>query len=101
MSKSNEINKKLEENKKYINKVLNDMKIDNEEKFMNAVANVFFEQNKKNKEYEEIILAMNGKSISYQVLCDFLISSVDETKKPIWTEDHIEELLDNFVVRWK
>lgn len=92
---------KLEEDRKYINKVLNEIKIDNEDKFMSAVANVIYEDNRKIKQYEELILAMNKKSIPYNTLVDFLINSVDETKKPIWTEAHIEEMLDNFVVRWK
>lgn len=92
---------KLEEDRKYINKVLNEIKIDNEDKFMSAVANVIYEDNRKIKQYEELILAMNQKSIPYNTLVDFLINSVDETKKPTWTEAHIEEMLDNFVVRWK
>lgn len=92
---------KLEEDRKYINKVLNEIKIDNEDKFMSAVANVIYEDNRKIKQYEELILAMNQKSIPHNTLVDFLINSVDETKKPTWTEAHIKEMLDNFVVRWK
>lgn len=91
----------IEEDKRYIHNILNNMKIDNEDKFMSAVSNVFFEQNKKIKQYETMILAMNQKSISHNTLVDFLINSVDETQEPIWTEKHIEEMLDNFVVRWK
>ncbi len=91
----------IEEDKRYIHKVLNKMKIDDEDKFMSAVSNVMFENNKKIKQYEDMILAMNQKSIPYHTLHDFLIASVDETQKPIWTEEHIEEMLDNFVVRWK
>ena len=41
------------------------------------------------------------ENIDYQTLCDFLISSVSEEEKPVWTEEHIEELLENFEVRWK
>ena len=48
-----------------------------------------------------MVLAMNNVSIPYQTLCDYLISSVAEDEEPIWTEKHIEEMLDNFVVRWK
>ena len=40
---------KIEEERRYIHKILNDMKIDNEDKFMSAVANVIFEDNKKIK----------------------------------------------------
>lgn len=92
---------KIDEDKKYIHKILNNMKIDNEDKFLSAVSNVIFEQNKKLKQYETRILAMNQKSIPYSTLCDFFITSVDPEQKPIWTEEHIEELLDNCVVRWK
>lgn len=96
------MNNKTEiEDKKYICKVLNQMKIDNEEKFLSAVSNVYFEQNKKLKQYETRILAMNQRSIPYQTLYDYLIASVDENQDPVWTERHIEEMLDNFVVRWK
>lgn len=91
----------IEEDKRYIHKVLNKMKIDDEDKFMSAVSNVIFENNKKIKQYEDMILAMNQKSIPYHTLYDFLITSVDETQEPIWTEEHIKEMLDNFVVRWK
>lgn len=41
------------------------------------------------------------ENINYQILCDFLISSTSDEEKPVWTEQHIEELLDNFEVRWK
>ncbi|MCI8700039.1 MAG: hypothetical protein HFJ47_01695 [Clostridia bacterium] len=92
---------KIDEDRRYIHKTLNDMKIDDEDKFLSAVSNVIFEQNKKLKQYETQILAMNQKSIPHHTLYDFLIASVDENQKPIWTEEHIEEMLDNFVVRWK
>lgn len=92
---------KIEEDKKYIHEVLNNMKIDNEDKFISVVSNVFFEQNKKINQYEEIILEMNQKSISRNTLVDFLINSVDDIQKRIWTEKHIDDMLDNFVVRWK
>lgn len=41
------------------------------------------------------------ENIDYKTLCDFLMSSVSDEEEPIWTEKHIEELLDNFEVRWK
>lgn len=91
----------IEKDRKYVHKTLNAMKIDDEDKFMSAVSNVIYEQNRKIKQYETLILDMNQKSIPYHTLYDFLITSVDETQNLIWTEEHIEELLDNFVVRWK
>lgn len=94
-------NEKYIEDKKYIINTLNNMKIEDKDEFMKAVSNVIVEDNRKIKKYEDIILAMNQKSISRQTLVDFLISSVDDEQKPIWTEEHIEEMLDNFVVRWK
>ena len=50
----------------------------------------------KDKEIENL-----KENIDYQTLCDFLISSVSKEEKPVWTEEHIEELLENFEVRWK
>ena len=41
------------------------------------------------------------ENINYQTLCDFLISSTSDEEEPVWTEKHIEELLENFEVRWK
>ncbi len=38
---------KIEEQRRYIHKVLNDMKIDDEDKFMSAVANVIHEDSRK------------------------------------------------------
>lgn len=49
----------------------------------------------KDKEIEKL-----QKNVDYQVLCDFLINSVSD-EEPIWTEKHIEELLENFEMRWK
>ena len=51
---------------------------------------------KKNAEIEKL-----KENINYQTLCDFLISSVSVDEEPVWTEKHIEELLENFEVRWK
>ncbi len=51
--------------------------------------------------YNELELKKENQSVSYQTLYDYLISSVDETQKPVWTEEHIEELLDNFIIKWK
>lgn len=62
----------IKEDKKYIQKTLNNMKIDNEEKFMTAVSNVMFEQNKKIKQYETRMLTINQKSIP----CHTLIAKV-------------------------
>ncbi len=31
-------------------------------------------------------------------LCNWYISSIDETVPPVWTEEHIEELLRDFLV---
>ena len=50
----------------------------------------------KDKEIEHL-----KENINYQTLCDFLISSVSADEEPMWTEKHIEELLENFEVRWK
>ena len=50
----------------------------------------------KDKEIEHL-----KENINYQTLCDFLINSVSGEEEPIWTEKHIEELLENFEVRWK
>lgn len=38
------------------------------------------------------------KAFGYDLLCDWFISSVDDTEKPKWTPEHIEELLDGFYV---
>lgn len=46
------VDKKIKEQRKYIHKVLNNMKIDNEDEFMSAVANVIFEDNRKLKQLE-------------------------------------------------
>lgn len=50
----------------------------------------------KDKEIEHL-----KENINYQTLCDFLISSVSADEEPMWTEKHIEELLENFEVRWE
>lgn len=50
----------------------------------------------KDKEIEYL-----KENVDYQTLCDFLISSVVADEEPVWTEEHIEELLENFEVRWK
>ena len=52
------------------------------------------------KEQQEEIEHLK-ENIDYKTLCDFLMSSVSDEEEPIWTEKHIEELLDNFEVRWK
>lgn len=45
----------------------------------------------------DIIEAKDNK-LDRTTLIDFFINSVDNEQKPIWTEEHIEELLDNFDV---
>lgn len=59
---------------------------------MQTVLNILKE---KDKEIEKL-----QENVDYQVLCDFLINSVSD-EEPIWTEKHIEELLENFEMRWK
>ena len=39
-----------------------------------------------------------SEKLDINTLTDFFINSVDETKPPIWTDEHIFELLDNFDV---
>lgn len=60
---------------------------------MQTLLNVLKE---KDKEIEKL-----KEYIDYQILCDFLINSVSDEEEPIWTEKHIEELLENFEMRWK
>ena len=61
-----------------------------------AIDTVLSMLKRKDKEIEHL-----KENIDYKTLCDFLISSVSDEEEPIWTEKHIEELLDNFEVRWK
>ena len=58
-----------------------------------TVLNMLKEKDKEIKKLKE--------NINYQTLCDFLISSTSDEEEPVWTEKHIEELLENFEVRWK
>lgn len=60
---------------------------------IDTVLSLIKEQDKKIEHLKE--------NIDYKTLCDFLMSSVSDEEEPIWTEKHIEELLDNFEVRWK
>ena len=62
-------------------------------KSLDTVLSLIKEQDKKIEHLKE--------NIDYKTLCDFLMSSVSDEEEPIWTEKHIEELLDNFEVRWK
>lgn len=39
-----------------------------------------------------------SEKLDINTLTDFFINSVDETKSPKWTEEHISELLYNFDV---
>ena len=64
--------------------------------FLSFAETVLSELEKKDKEIKEL-----KENIDYQVLYDFLISSVSNEEPPIWTEKHIEELLENFEMRWK
>ena len=57
-----------------------------------TVLNMLKEKDKKIEKLQE--------NVDYQVLCDFLISSVSD-EEIIWTEKHVEELLENFELRWK
>lgn len=63
------------------------------DKAIDTVLSLIKEQDKKIEHLKE--------NIDYKTLCDFLMSSVSDEEEPIWTEKHIEELLDNFEVRWK
>ena len=47
--------------------------------------------------YEEKELAVRNKAVDFSYLHNWFIDSVG-TEKPVWTEDHIEELLENFIV---
>lgn len=60
---------------------------------LKALENILADRERLEKENEE--------SIPFRVLYDFLITSVDEKQKPIWTEEHINELVDNFIIKWK
>ena len=41
-------------------------------------------------------MKMNKNKMDRQTLVDWFISSVDDEVKPIWTEEHIDELLKDF-----
>lgn len=69
------------------------MLVEDLEKLQQAIENILADR--------ERLLEENKQSISYQTLCDYLINSVNETQEPIWTEAHIEELLNNFIIKWK
>lgn len=62
---------------------------------INLITKLQKENEKKDKEIKKL-----KQNIDYQVLCNFLISSVSN-EEPVWTEKHIEELLENFEMRWK
>lgn len=61
--------------------------------FFNFVDNILADR--------ERVLEENKQSVSYQTLCDYLINSVNTEQEPIWTEAYIEELLNNFIIKWK
>ena len=84
---------------------------------LKAQLNFWKKQNIKNSDCEIILILITKlqkenvekdkeikklkENINYQTLCDFLISSTSDEEEPVWTEKHIEELLENFEVRWK
>lgn len=47
--------------------------------------------------YEEKELAVRNKAVNFSYLHNWFIDSVG-TEEPVWTEDHIEELLEGFMV---
>ena len=65
---------KIEEQRRYIHKVLNNMKIDDEDKFMSAVANVIFEDNKKIKSQQEELAKKNK-------IIDLMANYIDDVDK--------------------
>ncbi len=65
---------KIEEQRRYIHKVLNNMKIDDEDKFMSAVANVIFEDNKKIKSQQEELEKKNK-------IIDLMANYIDDVDK--------------------
>lgn len=68
---------KIEEQRRYIHKVLNNMKIDDEDKFMSAVANVIFEDNKKIKSQQE---ELEKKDKMIDLMANF-IDDIDKDDK--------------------
>lgn len=62
------------------------------DKIYQAIENILADREK--------LIEENKETLSYQILCDYLISSVDN-KEPVWTEKHIKELLANFNIKWK
>ena len=47
--------------------------------------------------YEEKELEIQNKAVDFSYLHNWFIDSVG-TEEPVWTNDHIEELLDGFIV---
>lgn len=47
---------------------------------------------------EGFIKVEEDQKLDKATLIDFFISSVDKEQEPVWTEEYIEELLDNFDV---
>ena len=96
-------NCQLEEDIKIVNKyeilelgISSDLSNENEitlERYNKAIENILAQLKRLKEE--------NKGTLSYQMLYDFLITSVDDTQEPIWTEAHIKELLDNFIIKWK
>ena len=47
--------------------------------------------------YEDKEVNIQNKAVDHGYLCDWFIHSVG-AEEPVWTEDHIDELLENFIV---
>lgn len=75
----------LDKDKRYIHKVLNKMEIDDEEKFMSAVANVIFENNKELKKWKEIAEILASEYAKH-VICRNTVGGISFRE--------VEELLD-------
>lgn len=91
---SNEAKRNIRKNQRVTIKIVRNKKtIPKMSNAIDTVLSLIKEQDKKIEHLKE--------NIDYKTLCDFLMSSVSDEEEPIWTEKHIEELLDNFEVRWK
>lgn len=41
---------------------------------------------------------MDKEPVDLSYLEDWYINSIDETKEPVWTIEHLEELLNDFIL---
>ncbi len=113
-----EEDKKTIRNLKYINSKLRTIRVEHEygcenthlllkEDIAHITVNKYFIEVEDGKMvdvkqlYLDNLNSIPKEKVNHQTLCDFLISSVSSEEKPVWTEEHIEELLENFEVRWK